>query len=122
MSSSFVKPCITHAVLFRCTSCLEVEAVPAGAELYFPRSHIMHAALPVTAFQLPMHGLQACPSGPVYPALHLQSAIEPLPVCKMLLVLFGHGMHAALVVWAIALLYLAISHGVHGLDEPWVSL
>ena len=48
----------------------DVSAVPFE---YLPRPHSEQGAEPLTSLYLPLkHALQFCPSGPVYPALHVQ--------------------------------------------------
>ena len=53
---------------------------------YLAASHSVQATDPLVALYLPAaHARQAPPSGPVYPALHLQSVMSPLPTADEVL-------------------------------------
>jgi hypothetical protein len=66
---------------------------PATPE-YAPVGQFVHDALPLTFLNVPAtQVVQTPPSGPVYPALHLQSEIDFVDVENALIVLEGHDVH-----------------------------
>ena len=66
---------------------------PAVAE-YAPAGQFVHGALPRTFLNVPAtHAVQASPSGPVYPMLHLQSDKTFVVCVNGVLDCTGHEVH-----------------------------
>lgn len=83
---------------------LSCEELPGGE--VFPPAHIEHVSLPLSLLYVPAsHSVQSPPSGPVYPALHLQSVMESLPAVDQVWV--GHEAHTS------AFSYVPPSHTTH---------
>ena len=85
--------------------------------LYLPCGHREQGAEPFSSLYLPLaQALQFCPSGPVYPALHMQTLL-PLKASACM----GHLVHVVSAVSPVSALYLPLEHRRHAL-EPLTSL
>jgi hypothetical protein len=90
-----------------------VEAVfAAGSPEYVPSPQSVHNADPIASFHCPAsHALHALPSAPVYPVLHVQAVMMPLPITDT--VLLGQFSHVAAAVAATAVENVCTPQLVH---------
>ena len=85
--------------------------------LYLPCRHREQGAEPFSSLYLPLaQALQFCPSGAVYPALHMQTLL-PLKASACM----GHAVHVVSAASPVSALYLPLEHRRHAL-EPLTSL
>ncbi len=71
-----------------------LQLVPPIIDEYVPDAQLMHNEFPVIILNFPVtQDVQAPPSGPVYPALHLQSEIDFVDMENGANVFAGHDTH-----------------------------
>jgi hypothetical protein len=87
----------------------------AVAVLYLPCEHSVHAAEPFVSLKPPAsHAVQATPSGPVYPLLHVQFTSTLLPAPEY--VCAGQLLNVASEIAPVSVEYLPAEHREHGVD------